>query len=261
MNYQDIISNPSLISGYTTHQLITLTCCGCGEIYLKPKGNIQRAIHYSTFNYCVKSCKNVSRRHITHIKVACNQCGIELERQQYYINDDHNFCNRSCAATYHNLHRPANAKKPGPQKKLKQPRPPFSTLFKCTCKHCGVQWRGRTQKRLCEDHEHLYSHEGRAKFWFTFGISQYPELFDGELLRKYGMRSLLNPYGVTRDHKVSVNEAIANNYDPYYIKHPINCELMLFADNVSKHTKSSISYTDLVRKVDAYDFNGKTTGT
>ena len=59
--------------------------------------------------------------------------------------------------------------------------------------------------------------------------------------------------GYTRDHKVSVNEAIKNNYDPYYIKHPLNCELMSFNDNNKKKTKSSISYDELVKKVDEYE--------
>lgn len=67
------------------------------------------------------------------------------------------------------------------------------------------------------------------------------------------MRSKDNPDGVTRDHKVSVNEAIINGYDSYYIKHPLNCELMLFGDNAKKHTKSSITYEELVEKVKEYD--------
>lgn len=67
------------------------------------------------------------------------------------------------------------------------------------------------------------------------------------------MRSRNNPNGVTRDHKVSVNEAIEKGYDPYYIKHPLNCELMLFGDNARKHTRSSMSYDELVDKVNQYD--------
>lgn len=67
------------------------------------------------------------------------------------------------------------------------------------------------------------------------------------------MRSRDNPNGVTRDHKVSVQEAIRNGYDPYYIRHPINCELMLFRDNAKKHTDSSITYDELIIRVNDYD--------
>lgn len=67
------------------------------------------------------------------------------------------------------------------------------------------------------------------------------------------MRSKTNPGGVTRDHKVSVNEAILKGYDSYYIKHPLNCELMLFSENAKKHTKSSITYEELVSQVDKYN--------
>lgn len=67
------------------------------------------------------------------------------------------------------------------------------------------------------------------------------------------MRSKENPNGVTRDHRVSVNEAIRNGYDPYYITHPLNCELMLFEDNNKKNITSSIAYEELVSQVKEYD--------
>ena len=143
--------------------------------------------------------------------------------------------------------------KTGPVAQPKEPKAPFSTLYKCVCKHCGLEWRNRNQKRLCEKHESLYSHEGRAKFWFTFSLSSYPDLFDGDFIRQHGMRSKENPNGVTRDHRVSVNESIQHGYDPYYIKHPINCELMLFSDNTKKNTRSSITYEQLVESVNEYD--------
>lgn len=77
------------------------------------------------------------------------------------------------------------------------------------------------------------------------------------LVKDVGFRktkgSNLNINGLTRDHKVSVNEAIRNNYDPYYIKHPLNCESMLFSDNNKKNTKSSISYEELVRIVAEFE--------
>lgn len=59
--------------------------------------------------------------------------------------------------------------------------------------------------------------------------------------------------GVVRDHRLSVANAIRFNYDAYYIRHPINCQLMLSIDNSRKYTTSSISYADLVMQVDQYE--------
>lgn len=165
------------------------------------------------------------------------------------------FCSQSCSGRYFGKIKSDNTV-PKPRtypKKDRSLRPPYSTLYSCVCKHCGYSWQNRYSKKYCVDHEDLYSHNGRALFWFTFGISSYPDLFDGELIRQHGMRSKENPNGVTRDHRVSVNEAIRNGYDPYYITHPLNCELMLFDENNKKNVTSSITYEDLVRQVKEYD--------
>ena len=87
----------------------------------------------------------------------------------------------------------------------------------------------------------------------------YPDLFDLDELTRIGFysaggnRKQVNMGGLSRDHRVSVSEAMANNYDEYYIRHPINCELMPQTANSSKHNKSSITYEQLVREVDEYD--------
>ena len=52
---------------------------------------------------------------------------------------------------------------------------------------------------------------------------------------------------LSKDHKVSVNEAIKNGYDPYYISHPLNCEIMPWIENNKKDKNSSISYNHLVQ--------------
>lgn len=165
------------------------------------------------------------------------------------------FCNQSCAASYNNRNS-IPGRKFGPAKKPPEPKLPYSTLYKCRCKHCGIEWRARRPKRVCENHEHLYSHDGRAKYWFAFNVYDYPHLFDLALISKFGWRSEKNPNGVSRDHRLSVNEAIKNNYDPYYIKHPLNCELMLFEQNNRKKTKSSITFEELKRQVDEYEMVG-----
>jgi hypothetical protein len=192
-----------------------------------------------------------------------------------YNKQKNNFCNSSCSCTYNNLHRDKSVtekvkntwykknkpisenRKSGRIKQFKyqiEPNAPYSKLYRCTCSHCKTKFQNRTQKKYCSDCEYLYSHNNRAKYWFTFNVFQYPELFDLSLIAKYGFRdNKINPNGITRDHKISINEAIKNNYDPYYIKHPMNCELMLFNDNNKKKTNSSISYQELIRLVREFD--------
>lgn len=58
---------------------------------------------------------------------------------------------------------------------------------------------------------------------------------------------------MSRDHKVSVDEAKKNNYDPYYITHPMNCELMPHIENNKKKITSSITYNELKLMVDNFD--------
>jgi hypothetical protein len=182
----------------------------------------------------------------------CRHCSTMIPWEK----NKNSFCNQSCAASYNNSHSAPN-RKFGPSKKPKEVKAPYSTLYKCQCKHCGIEWRARKAKRICADHEVLYSHGGRAKYWFTFNVYDYPELFNLDLIKQFGWRSKTNPNGVSRDHRVSVNEAIKNNYNPFYIKHPLNCELMLFEQNNRKKTKSSIPFKELKRQIDNYEMVGR----
>lgn len=136
---------------------------------------------------------------------------------------------------------------------------PYTKIFYCKCKHCSINWYSRTQLKYCKDHFKLYSNEARTMYKFTFNVYHYSDLFDLQLLKEKGWYSpggragKWNPDGLTRDHKISVNEAILNGYDPYYIKHPLNCELMSQQVNNSKKTKSSIAYNQLVKDIITYD--------
>lgn len=190
------------------------------------------------------------------------------------------FCSQSCAATFTNKQRDySNARETWNKKKKEiSPKPKksqakifkpiitnnkiiipeiegeYTRLYSCSCKHCNTSKLYRKKQKYCNNCNHLYSHEGRAKYWFAFNVFHYPEIFDLSLITTYGFRdNKTNPNGITRDHKVSVNEAIRNNYDSYYIKHPMNCELMFFEENNKKKTNSSITYEELIKLVDEFD--------
>lgn len=93
---------------------------------------------------------------------------------------------------------------------------------------------------------------------FKFNIYDYPELFDLSLIDKHGLfdvRSMdkYNPKGISLDHKVSCRDGFDNKYDPYYMSHLMNCQLLTHAENKKKGSNSSIEYSELVRLVDEFD--------
>ena len=134
---------------------------------------------------------------------------------------------------------------------------PFSKLFINICAHCKITIHNiiRTKVKYCNDCKILYSNKNRARYAFTFNINNYPDLFDIEYINQVGWSTIHDFSKLSRDHKISVTEAIKKNYDPYYITHPLNCEIMTMYDNLSKFTKCSIQYNELKILVDDYDTN------
>lgn len=180
------------------------------------------------------------------------------------------FCNHSCAASFNNRRRAPRSEesKKKVSESLRRLRPrkvtaevwgEFSILLLCKCRHCRSQFFDRSIRRqYCPNCSQVYGSNGRNKYCFKFNVFDYPDLFDLELIRSrgwhaFGGRKAKNTKGLTRDHRVSVNCAIKNKLDPYYISHPVNCEIMSFDDNNRKKTRSSITYDELVSQVDAYD--------
>lgn len=128
------------------------------------------------------------------------------------------------------------------------------------CAHCGNKVEIQRRK-YCKLHQHLYSNNGKSLYKFSFKVNDYPDLLDLSLIEKHGWYSPgggkcplpKNINGISRDHKISINDAIKNGYDPYYIKHPCNCELMLHSANYKKKAKSSMTYEELISIVSKYE--------
>lgn len=135
----------------------------------------------------------------------------------------------------------------------------YSKLKLCSCQHCKEKFVSRKQLKYCEQCKSLYCESSKQGYKFTFNVFEYPDLFDLSHLQQVGFYApggksgKWNINGLSRDHKVSVNEAIRNNYDPYYISHPLNCQLIPHTENNKKKTHSSISYEELKQIVDLYD--------
>lgn len=232
------------------------------------KGNIKGGQSYT------EKCRLETQQKTSqynHNPKLCKHCNSIIPYEKRY----NNFCNSSCSASFTNSNRDYTKTKETWKLKFENgfsmpstsncktlkgqihQGAPYTRIYNGSCKHCNTGFIARKVQWYCNDCKHLYSHDGRAKYWFTFNVFHFPELFDLALITTYGFRdNKTNPNGITRDHKVSVNDAVRNNYDPYYIKHPMNCQLMFFNDNNKKKTKSSITYEEMIKLVDDFDKNG-----
>lgn len=193
---------------------------------------------------------------------SCQECSKILTYKQR-----HNlFCSHVCSAKYSNRKRENEGWTHSTDSierisnKLSIYAGPYTKIYFRSCKFCESIFITPKQNKVCKNCQHLKWKNNKDQFSFKFNIFNYPDLFDLSLLKSVGWVSFggkrgekLNLSGLSRDHKVSVAEAKIFKYDPYYISHPLNCELMPHVKNNKKKTKSSITYEELVRLVDEYD--------
>lgn len=121
------------------------------------------------------------------------------------------------------------------------------------CVVCNKQFQSAGSNKRCPSHRHMVVLGNRAPYEFKFNVFDYPNLFDIELLKTKGFKSCANPNGLVRDHKVSIFEARKEGYDPYYISHVMNCQLLTANANSKKSKSSSLSYEVLQKLVDDFD--------
>lgn len=221
-------------------------------------------------------------------KTTCKQCSKEFIPKYGSV-----FCSHSCSASYTNSKRivkkggkkifsciecnkeflASNRSNPNKarcescklEKKPKREKEEpiicgdYSKIIKNTCFHCKDTFFSRKKLKYCSNHREMYSESAKQGYKFTFNIYDYPEMFDLALLKQFGWYSPGGKHtkwdinGLSRDHKVSVNESIRNGYDPFYISHPLNCDLIPHSLNNKKKTRSSMTYKELVSLVDAYE--------
>lgn len=260
MSYEKI--NLESIKSLKSTDKYTLTCDNCQKNISRTVKDIRTCIRKKTkYIVCSRSCQASLSRPKVIYNNKCLVCDTEFSVSY----KDQKFCSRSCSSKYNNTNKVksketilkiSNTLKLNSLSKKKIVGE-FSRVKTCKCQSCGTIGIYRKQQRYCNNCSHMYSESGRAKFAFTFNVYNHPDLFDLSLIETYGWRKTKgknkNTNGISRDHKVSVRDSIKYNYDSYYIKHPLNCELMRHNDNQSKGTKSSITYEELVKLVNDYD--------
>lgn len=199
----------------------------------------------------------------------CRNCDIELGIIRHGT-----FCSQSCRASFTNKHRKKSAEhnikismgviKSKIEKRargtktfpvrLDRIEEPFSRIYINVCAHCDDKSISRIKRKYCDEHIDLYHRKERERFAFTFRLENYPQLFNIENIRKIGLyHPKKNVDGLLRDHRISINDAIKYRYDPFYIKHPLNCMIMTQRENSSKNIKSSISYNELKSLVNEFE--------
>lgn len=198
----------------------------------------------------------------------CKYCNDNIS----YEYRNNKFCSRRCSGIFNNNERKLSGWKVSEEsiektrQKLQIYSGEYSKIYFAHCKFCGTSFIPDTNgnsKLVCAHCQHLKYKNNEEKWSFNFNVFNYPDLFDLDAVNSVGWVSFggkrggkKNPKGLSRDHKVSVDESKRNNYDPYYITHPLNCEIMPHDENNSKNTKSSISYSNLKLLVNAYDNRG-----
>lgn len=260
MNFNMKISTISLSQLDNLKGTMFLSCDQCEILFERKVKNVRACVKSNqATSFCSKKCKHIYSTK-NNIKI-CNYC-----KNEYFSKDNKSkYCSKSCgnknrkhsestkeliAQTLYNRN-PSNQ----PTKQLYKKSTNYCKIIRSTCRNCKFVGVYRKATIYCNDCYNCYTNL-KSKFAFSFNIFDFPDIFDYSIIEQYGWFSTIEPLnlnGVSRDHKVSVFDAIFNNYDPYYICHPLNCELIRQTENASKGKKSSISYNELVELIDLYD--------
>lgn len=92
---------------------------------------------------------------------------------------------------------------------------------------------------------------------FDFDPFTEPNILGYDLLKKYPFsKSNLSPYEtIQRDHMISKLYGWQNNIPAEHIRHPANCEIILSIDNITKNSDSSITYDELLQRINNWGNN------
>lgn len=250
---------------------------GIDTHFLRSHGTTDEKLIFSKAAITNQAKKEQSEQTYYQSPTLCKKCNKVL----HYPQRSNTYCSSSCAATANNKIRSdtgwsmSAASKEAIRNKLagrqrastdkSNPRGvkgPFCKVYLCSCKFCQTKFVSPNKTLACKNCQHLKWNNNKDQYSFRFNIYDYPDLFDLSALKSVGWVAfggkrgkVKNLTGLSRDHRISVDEAKRCKYDPYYISHPCNCELMPFVKNNKKKTKSSISYDELKKLVDNFDSN------
>jgi hypothetical protein len=223
------------------------------EKYLLYDQNIKNCTHCGTLlnysqrnnKFCSKSCSaqhnNIGRRpsessnngrrtpYIQRYNIDPKQC-VQCQKIIDYDNRKKDFCSISCIKDY---------------------KSQTAKLIKCICAKTGEVFYSTTWRKYGSNavYEELSLYRQACKF--TFGIGDnFPNAC---LIKEHGWyHPVLNPDGISRDHKLSIADGFKLGIDPEIMKHPANCTIMLHKENQRKNKKSLIHLDQLLDLIEAW---------
>lgn len=217
--------------------------------------------------------------------VICRTCGKEFkvkEQENKFPSKQYYYCSSACNHAHNKFDKHIGKKisegyihKSDKYKEYYKNRFGYEYTNKSIkiCPVCGKKFKGNNKycSKTCARKYNLYERipdilklednkqiEEIKKIYkrycqFTFNLSDFPNEYDFELVKKFGWYKAKNKgnnlEGVSRDHKYSCNEAFHNLIDPYLISHPANCKLLQHNKNISKFDKCSITLEELKNNI------------
>lgn len=199
----------------------------------------------------------------------CKNCGVIIPYDKRL--DNVGFCCHSCSALFNNKNRKGlkyNFTKKGMDNLTKIKKDKEYNEEDKKCKNCNekLTYKQYLKKNIfCSDKcRHEYDRIDNEKYSlykldcnFKFDLKNYPEEFDLELYKKHGVYKAKNrgdnQNGVSRDHMFSINDGFKNNVSPLILSHPANCKLMLHKDNMIKWKNSSVTFDELLERIEKWN--------
>lgn len=183
----------------------------------------------------------------------CKNCGKKLPHIT------RKFCSSKCSAIYNNTGRKYSDKTKkkisiGVRKNIVKKEKILRVCKQCdkittNSKFCSVKCSNRYLKEK-KDKERTEYEQYYFDCSFKFNVYEYPNIFNLELLNKYGWyHPVKNPNGISRDHKFSISEGFKNNIDSKIISHVLNCDLIIHKTNNKKNTSCSIDLEQLINDI------------
>lgn len=246
-----------------------IKCQECGEIFQnkKIKANHVRWKHRDQSTYIKKakeigktiSDKKFGKLIKESIKCSHDTCDniVDIEYRPGKKKEK-NFCSRSCANSRGKRSEETKLKIANSLKK----EPYIKECLYCKNKYETIKKHRKFCSNSCSSKSRNTNKTGSLKRYrqeasFNFNISDYPDEFNFNLIEMYGWYSAANRgnnlNGVSRDHMFSVHEGHERGIYPKLLGHPANCRLMRHNDNVSKNSKSSITYEELLERITNWD--------
>ena len=237
----------SMDKRYGKKQERTVVCSKCGKEFTIIEREKDRKEKY----FCSRSCANshvVSEEHrkkvsesikkLQPIKTFCIRCGKEITAKPGAYRTLCNECRNQ-------------------QQEQERLKKESISISKNGLVITGRRMTVEQKMELCERNTKASKHYYRLQCQFNFALSDFPDEFDFDLIRKYGWYKAKNngnnPNGVSRDHMYSVMEGYRNNVDPSIISHPANCRLIRHNDNISKLDGSTITLEELLDRIEKWN--------